>query len=96
MTMSTLKSVFAYVAVSAAAVGCAVGIVALDQQERPRAFTCTTPSGEVYKGEMAEKGAIISGGQLQMDKNAEGYTVVKNHLRSTVIPLKDATCKFDR
>lgn len=92
----SLKSVFAYVAISAAAVGCAVGIVALDQQEHPRAFTCTAPDGEVYRGEMVEKGAIISGGQLRMEKNADGYTVVTNHLRSKVIPIKDATCKFDR
>lgn len=93
--MSTLRSVFAYVAISAAAVGAAVGIVALDQKEHPRAFTCTTPAGEIYKGEMEEKGAIISGGQLQMHKGADGYTVVANHMRSKVIPLKDATCKFD-
>jgi hypothetical protein len=73
-----------------------VGIVVLDQQEHPRAFTCTTPGGDVYKGEMMEKGAIVSGGQLWMEKNAEGYTVVKNHLREKVIPIKDATCKFDR
>jgi hypothetical protein len=94
--MSTLKSVFAYVAISAAAVGAAAGIVALDQQEHPRAFTCTTPAGDVYKGEMVEKGAIISGGQLHMRKQADGYTVVENHMRSKVIPLKNATCTFDR
>ncbi|TAL40196.1 MAG: hypothetical protein EPN97_00525 [Alphaproteobacteria bacterium] len=93
----SLKSVFAYVAVCAAATGAAIGIVVMDQQERPRPFTCTTADGEVYKGEMMEKGAIVSGGQLHMRKGDDGLWLAENHLRkSEVIPIKNATCRFDR
>jgi hypothetical protein len=45
---------------------------------------------------MTEVGAIVSGGQLQMEKNADGYPVVKNLRSAKTIPLKDATCRFDR
>lgn len=91
----SLKAAFATVAVAVAAIGSYAGIVYMDSQEHSRAFTCTTPSGEVYKGEMKEVGAIVSGGSLQMEKRADGYTVVKNHMREKVIPLKEATCRFD-
>ncbi|MEZ0223195.1 MAG: hypothetical protein ACAH83_01465 [Alphaproteobacteria bacterium] len=92
----SLKSVFAYLAVSAAATGAAIGIVAMDQQEAPRPFTCTTTEGEVYKGEMVEKGAIISGGRLHMSKGDDGLWRAENYRGSKVIPIKNATCKFDK